>query len=247
MKPKKPEELKLMKEAGRIVALVHQKMKEIIQPGVSTKELDDVARQIIIEAGATPSFLNYHGFPASICASINDVVIHGIPDHRVLNEGDIISIDVGANYKGYHGDSAWTYGVGKLSEEDEKLLEHSKAALYAGLAKARNGARLTDISHEIGTYLENHGYSTPIEYTGHGIGSHLHEEPAVLNYGLAGRGPVLKKGMTIAVEPMVIQGKRHVKTLKDGWTVVTCDHTRSAHFEHTIVITDEGYEILTEL
>ncbi len=236
-----------MREAGRIVALVHQKMAEIIQPGITTKALDDVARQIILEAGATPSFLNYQGFPASICASVNDVVIHGIPDHRVLNEGDMISIDVGACYKGYHGDSAWTYAVGKVSREVQTLMETAKQALFQGLSKARAGARLTDISHAIGTYLEENNCSTPEQYTGHGIGSHLHEKPAVFNYGLQGRGPLLKKGMTIAVEPMVIAGKRQVDTLQDGWTVVTRDHSLAAHYEHTIVITDDGYEILTQL
>ncbi|CVH78324.1 Methionine aminopeptidase 1 [Clostridiales bacterium CHKCI006] len=247
MKSKTPEELRLMREAGRIVALVHQKMAEIIQPGITTKALDDVARQIILEAGATPSFLNYQGFPASICASVNDVVIHGIPDHRVLNEGDMISIDVGACYKGYHGDSAWTYAVGKVSREVQTLMETAKQALFQGLSKARAGARLTDISHAIGTYLEENNCSTPEQYTGHGIGSHLHEKPAVFNYGLQGRGPLLKKGMTIAVEPMVIAGKRQVDTLQDGWTVVTRDHSLAAHYEHTIVITDDGYEILTQL
>lgn len=236
-----------MREAGRIVALVHQKMAEIIQPGITTKALDDVARQIILEAGATPSFLNYQGFPASICASVNDVVIHGIPDHRVLNEGDMISIDVGACYKGYHGDSAWTYAVGKVSREVQTLMETAKQALFQGLSKARAGARLTDISHAIGTYLEENNCSTPEQYTGYGIGSHLHEKPAVFNYGLQGRGPLLKKGMTIAVEPMVIAGKRQVDTLQDGWTVVTRDHSLAAHYEHTIVITDDGYEILTQL
>lgn len=247
MQSKTPEELRLMREAGHIVALVHQQMAKIIQPGVSTKMLDDVARQIILEAGATPSFLNYQGFPASICTSVNEVVIHGIPDHRVLNEGDIISIDVGACYKGYHGDSAWTYAVGSVSKEAQALMDTAKQALYQGLSKARSGARLTDISHAIGTFLEEHNCSTPEAYTGHGIGSHLHEKPSVFNYGLAGRGPLLKKGMTIAVEPMVIAGKRHVETLKDGWTVVTKDHSLAAHYEHTIVITDDGYEILTQL
>ena len=159
----------------------------------------------------------------------------------------MISIDVGACYKGYHGDSAWTYAVGKVSREAETLMETAKQALFQGLSKARAGARLTDISHAIGTYLEENNCSTPEQYTGHGIGSHLHEKPAVFNYGLQGRGPLLKKGMTIAVEPMVIAGKRQVDTLQDGWTVVTRDHSLAAHYEHTIVITDDGYEILTQL
>jgi len=247
MRPKTSKELEMMKEAGRIVALVHKKMSEMIRPGVTTKELDVAAYNIIKDAGATPSFLNYQGFPASICASINDVVIHGIPDQSVLHEGDIISIDVGANYQGYHGDSAWTYAVGKVSPERERLMSVSEQALFDGLKYARHGARLTDISHGIQVCLLEHGYSTPIEYSGHGIGKMLHEKPAVLNYGLAGRGPILKAGMTLAVEPMIIAGKRHVKTLPDGWTVVTQDHSDACHYEHTIVITNDGYEILTKL
>lgn len=247
MIPKTSQELEMMREAGRIVALVHQKMAEMIRPGVSTKELDLAAYHIIKDAGATPSFLNYQGFPASICTCVNDVVIHGIPDDRKLEEGDIVSIDVGANYHGYHGDGAWTYAVGTISEARQHLLDVGEKCLFEGLKHIRHGVRLTDISHSIqACFLENN-CSTPLEYSGHGIGKSLHEQPSVMNYGLAGRGPILKKGMTLAVEPMIIDGKCHVKTLADQWTVVTQDHSDACHFEHTIVVTQDGYEILTRL
>lgn len=247
MIPKTSSELEMMREAGRIVAMVHQKMSEMIKPGITTKELDVAAYKIIKNAGATPSFLNYQGFPASICTSINDVVIHGIPSGRTLQEGDIISIDVGANFHGYHGDSAWTYAVGRISQENQHLLEIGEKCLYEGLKHIRHGTRLTDISHAIQVCFLDNGYSTPLDYSGHGIGKALHEKPAVMNYGLAGRGPILKKGMTLAVEPMIIAGKCQVTTLNDQWSVVTQDGTNSCHFEHTIVVTDDGYEILTKL
>lgn len=237
----------MMREAGRIVALVHQRMAAVIKPGITTSWLNQVASQIIKDAGAKPSFLDYQGFPASICTSINDVLIHGIPDDTKLKEGDIISIDVGVNYRGYHGDGAWTYSVGSISEERKHLLKLSEEILYKGLSHARQGVRLTDISHAIQEACLGSNCSVPIEYAGHGIGKQLHEPPVVLNYGLKGRGPVLKSGMTLAIEPMIIAGKRHVKTLEDGWTVVTQDHSDACHFEHTIVITDNGYEILTKL
>lgn len=247
MKPKTSKELEMMRKAGSITAMVHQKMAEMIQPGVTTAALNAAASNIIKDAGATPSFLNYQGFPGCICTSINDVVIHGIPDDTILRDGDIISIDVGVSYQGYHADSAWTYAVGTISESRKRLMDVSEKILYAGLKAVHHGARLTDISHAIQVSFLEHGYATPIEYSGHGIGSHLHEEPAVPNYGLAGRGQILKNGMTLAVEPMIIAGKRHVKTLKDGWTVVTQDHSDACHYEHTIVVKDDGYEILTKL
>lgn len=247
MIPKNSNELEMMKEAGRIVAMVHHKMVEMIKPGVSTKQLDVAAYQIIKDAGATPSFLNYQGFPASICASVNDVVIHGIPNDRILQDGDIISIDVGANYHGYHGDGAWTYAVGTISQTNKRLLEAGEKCLYEGLKHVRHGVRLTDVSHAIQQCFLEYGYSTPLNYSGHGIGKNLHEKPSVMNYGLAGRGPILKKGMTLAIEPMIIEGKCHVKVLDDSWTVVTQDKSNSCHFEHTIVVTEDGYEILTKL
>lgn len=244
---KSKEELKLMREAGRIVALVHQELKKVIQPGITTKELDALADKVIRAHGATPSFKGYGGFPGSICTSVNEELVHGIPSDRKLEEGDIISIDVGANYKGYHGDSAWTYPVGKISEEDQRLLSVTEESLYRGLAEAKPGARLSNISHAIQSYVEAAGFSIVREYVGHGVGTRLHEDPQVPNFGPPNRGPRLKPGMVLAIEPMVNAGSRHVYTLDDQWTVVTLDKQNCAHFEHTIAITETGYEILTTL
>ncbi len=244
---KSPREIELMKEAGRIVALVHQRMAEEVKVGTTTNKLNEIAEKIIVENDAYPSFKGYGGFPAAICASVNDVLIHGFPDNKPLKEGDILSIDVGACYKGYHGDSAWTYQVGKISDEDKKLLEVTEQSLFQGLSKVKAGVHLSDVSHAIQEYVESYGYSVPIEYTGHGIGSKLHEDPPVPNYGIPGRGPILKEGMCIAVEPMVNMGSRNTKTLSDGWTVKTVDGKKTAHFEHTIVVTEDGYEITTKL
>ncbi|NLC95552.1 MAG: type I methionyl aminopeptidase, partial [Bacilli bacterium] len=235
------------REAGRIVALTHQELKKHIKPGITTLELDQIAEDFIRSQGAIPSFKGYNGFPGSICASVNEELVHGIPGPRVLKDGDIISIDIGAMYNGYHGDSAWTYPVGKISDAAQHLLTVTEQALYEGLAQAKPGNRLSDISHAIQTYVEKHGYSVVREYVGHGIGQNLHEDPPVPNYGLPNRGPLLKKGMTLAIEPMVNQGKRDVRVLSNNWTVVTMDNSLCAHFEHTIVITDNGFEILTQL
>lgn len=240
-------EIEKMRKAGRIVALVHQKMSEVIKPGITTIELDQIAEKMIRDYGAIPSFKNYSGFPNSICISINEVVVHGIPSNRVLKDGDIVSIDVGANLDGFHGDSAWTYAVGKISEEAKRLIEIAERALYEGLEAVKPGRRLSDISYSIGSFLVNNGYSTPIEFTGHGIGHNLHEDPDIPNYGLKGRGPILKKGMALAIEPMVHIGKRDIQILDDGWTAITKDHSLAAHYEHTIVVVDDGYEILTKL
>lgn len=240
-------ELKLMRIAGRIVAETHKVLAKEIRPGISTKELDQIAEDFIRSKGASPSFLGYGGFPASVCTSINEELVHGIPGNRVLKEGDIISIDIGAEYKGYHGDSAWTYGVGKISNDAKKLLEVTEESLYKGLEKATPDHRLSDISHAIQQYVESYGFSIVREYVGHGIGENLHEDPQIPNYGPPNRGPRLKPAMTLAIEPMVNAGKRYVKTLADNWTVVTEDHSLSAHFEHTIVITETGHEILTKL
>ncbi|GAA4873421.1 type I methionyl aminopeptidase [Paenibacillus vulneris] len=239
-------ELELMREAGRIVADTHLLLQKAIQPDITTKELDQIAEEYIRSQGATPSFKGYNGFSGSICASVNDELVHGIPSGRKLKDGDIISIDIGANYKGYHGDSAWTYGVGNISDTAKKLLEVTERSLYAGLAEAKPDARLYTISHAIQKCVENEGFSIVREYVGHGVGRELHEEPQIPNYGLPDRGPRLKPGMVLAIEPMVNVGERYVKTLEDNWTVVTVDGTLCAHFEHTIAITPDGYEILTK-
>lgn len=241
------EEVSYMKEAGRIVALTHKRLKSEIRPGISTKHLDFIAKKFIISMGATPSFLGYGGFKASICTSVNDCVVHGVPsDDVILNDGDIISIDIGACFKGYHGDSAWSYKVGNVSQEAQELLKIGELALYEGLKQVKDGVRVGDISSAIGNYVRNAGYSVPLEYTGHGIGRSLHEEPAIPNFGYCNTGMTLKKGMTVAIEPMVIKGKPFTKVLADGWSVVTKDKSLSVHFEHTIYVTEDGYEILTK-
>lgn len=242
---KTPREIEIMREAGRIVALTRQELEKHIRPGITTKELDQIAETVIREHGAIPSFKGYNGFPGSICTSVNEELVHGIPGDRVLKEGDIISIDVGAKYNGYHADSAWTYPVGEIAEETKKLLEVTEKSLYIGLEEAKPGARLTNISHAIQTYVESHHFSIVREYVGHGIGQNLHEDPQVPHYGPPNKGPRLKPGMTLCVEPMVNAGSRYVKTLADNWTVVTVDGKMCAHFEHTIAITENGYEILT--
>lgn len=244
---KTPREIEIMREAGKIVALTHQELKKHIAPGITTKELDQIAEKTILKYGAVPSFKGYNGFPGSICASVNEELVHGIPGKRKLQEGDIISIDIGAKYNGYHGDSAWTYPVGNISESVQKLLDVTEKSLYLGLEHAKPGERLSNISHAIQTYVEDSGFSIVREYVGHGIGQNLHEDPQIPHYGPPNQGPRLKPGMVICVEPMVNQGRRYVKTLSDDWTVVTVDGKWCAHFEHTIALTEAGYEILTTL
>lgn len=243
---KSEREIALMREAGKIVALAHLAASKLMKPGVSTAQIDEEVERVIRSHGAIPSFKGYGGFPASICASINEVVIHGIPSEKtILKDGDIIAIDIGAIYKGYHGDSANTYLVGSVSEDAKKLVEITKQSFYEGIKFAKPNNRLSDISHAIEHYVKQFGYSVVESFTGHGIGTKLHEDPAIPNFGEAGTGPILKKGMTLAIEPMVNIGKKDVVVLKDNWTVVTKDRSLSAHYEHTIVITDTGYEILT--
>lgn len=244
---KSKRELEYMREAGRIVALCHQAIKATIRPGLSTNDLNKIVEDVIINNGATPSFKGYGGFPAAACVSVNEVVVHGIPSKRILKDGDIVSVDIGANYKGYHGDSAWTYAVGEVSEEAKRLMKIAEESLYEGLKFAKAGNRLGDISNAIGNYIYDHGYSTPMDFSGHGIGTQLHEDPSVPNMGVAGRGVVLKEGMTLAVEPMVHIGKPQIKVLSDGWTAVTKDSSLAAHYEHTIVIRKEDCEILTTI
>ena len=238
-------ELSLLKEAGHIVYLTHQYLKQYIKPGITTKELDKLAEDFIRSKGATPSFLNYNGFPGSICTSINNEVVHGIPSKRKLRNGDIISIDIGACYKGYHGDSAWSYGVGTISKDMEYLLKHTEEALYVGLKEVKPGARIGDIGAAIEEYANKYHLGVVKELVGHGVGSHLHEDPEVPNYGKRNTGPILKEGMVIAVEPMLNLGTAEVFILDDDWTTITGDDEPSAHFEHTVAVTKDGYKILT--
>ncbi|WP_221569169.1 type I methionyl aminopeptidase [Alkalihalobacillus sp. TS-13] len=239
-------EVEIMREAGKIVALTHQELQKHIKPGVTTKELDAIAEKFIRSHDAIPSFKGYNGFTGSICASVNEELVHGIPGKKVLKDGDIISIDIGAKYNGYHGDSAWTYGVGEISDENKHLLEVTEQSLYKGLAEAKPGERLTNISHAIQSYVEAEGFSVVREYVGHGVGQDLHEDPQIPHFGPPGKGPRLKPGMVLAVEPMVNAGSRYVRTLADNWTVVTQDGKNCAHFEHTIAIVEDGFEILTK-
>ncbi|WP_209125334.1 type I methionyl aminopeptidase [Alkalihalobacillus sp. BA299] len=240
-------EIAIMREAGKIVALTHQELKKHIQPGITTKELDNIAEKLIRSYDAVPSFKGYNGFTGSICASVNEELVHGIPGKRVLKAGDVISIDIGAQYNGYHGDSAWTYAVGDIAESDQRLMDVTEESLYKGLEEAKPGERLSNISHAIQTYVESYGYSVVREYVGHGVGQNLHEDPQIPHYGPPGKGPRLKPGMVLAIEPMVNAGSRYVRTLADNWTVVTTDGKNCAHFEHTIAITETGYEILTKV
>lgn len=242
---KTPRELEIMREAGRIVALTIQELKKHIAPGITTKELDTLAEKFIRQMGATPSFKGYNGFPGSICASVNNELVHGIPGKRALKEGDIITIDIGAKYNGYHGDSAWTFPVGKIDNETARLLDVTEESLYRGLNEAKPGVRLTNISHAIQSYVESNGFSIVREYVGHGIGKNLHEDPEIPHYGPPNKGPKLSPGMVLCVEPMVNAGSRYVKTLADNWTAVTFDGKMCAHFEHMIAITETGYEIFT--
>ena len=242
---KTPREIELLRVAGEITGSTHNYLKQFIKPGITTKELDKLAEDYIIKRGATPSFKGYGGFPGSICTSINNEVVHGIPSNRKLKNGDIISIDIGACYKGYHGDSAWTYPVGTIDKEKQYLLEHTEKALFAGLDVIKAGIRVGDIGYAISKYANAHKLGVVKELVGHGVGNHLHEEPDVPNYGKKHTGPLLKAGMVIAVEPMLNLGTAEVFILDDDWTIITGDDKPSAHFEHTVLITDDGYEILT--
>ena len=246
IKIKAPHEIEAMRAAGKITAATFERLAEAIKPGVSTAELDAIAARFIKQNNATCSFFQYNGYPAHICTSVNSQVVHGIPSkHTVLKEGDIVSIDIGVNYNGYHGDSAKTFPVGKVSEEAERLIRITRESFYEGIQMAQAGNRLFDISATIQAYAEKHGYSVVRSLVGHGIGTALHEDPEVPNFGTAGRGARLLPGMTLAVEPMVNQGTYHVNTLADEWTVVTADGKLSAHYEHTVLIRDGAAEILT--
>ena len=240
-------EVKLMREAGRVVALVHQEMKKIIKPGVTTKYLDDIAYQIIKDNHCDPSCLGYNGFPATICSSVNEQVVHGIPsDKVVLKDGDVITVDVCATFRGFIGDSAWSYGVGEISDESKRLLELTEKALYAGLDKVKSECRLEDVAGAIEDVANENHLGIIRQYGGHGVGASLHEEPFIYNYRT--NSPViLKRGMTVAIEPMLTLGADDVSVLEDNWTVLTVDKSFAAHFEHTILVTDTGADILTKL
>ena len=242
---KNEREISMMRRACKITAAARALAGEMVRPGMTTKQIDKAVHDFIVSQGAKPSFLNYHGYPASACISVNDCVIHGIPGGYVLKEGDIVSIDVGAYYKGFHGDCAATFACGAVSAEAQKLIDVTKQSFFEGIRFAKRGHRVSDISHAIQTYVESNGFSVVRSFVGHGVGAQLHEEPEVPNFGPAGRGPRLLPGMTIAVEPMVNEGVYDVRVLKDGWTVKTCDGKLSAHYENTVLITDGEPEILT--
>lgn len=239
-------EIELMREAGGIVWDTHQYLKDYIKPGITTKELDKLANDFILKSNATPSFKNLYGFPGSICISLNEEVVHGIPGNRKIKNGDIITLDIGACYKGYHGDSAWTYAVGEISKEKELLMKYTEEALYVGLSVIKEGAHIGDIGYAISQYANEHNLGVVKELTGHGIGTEVHEDPDVPNYGKKNTGPVLKAGMVIAVEPMLNLGTPNVYILDDDWTIITADMKPSAHYEHTVVVTKNGYQILTK-
>ena len=242
---KNERELESMRQACKITAAARALAGEMVRPGVSTRAIDQAVRDYIVSQGAKPSFLNYNGFPASACISVNSTVIHGIPGGYILREGDIVSIDVGAYYKGFHGDCAATFACGAISTDAQKLIDVTRQSFFEGMKFAKMGFRVQDISHAIQTYVESNGFSIVRSFVGHGVGRQLHEEPEVPNFGHPGRGPRLVKGMTIAVEPMVNAGTHEVRVQKDGWTVLTADGKLSAHYENTVLITDGEPEILT--
>ena len=242
---KNERELESMRQACKITANARALAGQMVRPGVSTKAIDRAVHGFIVSQGAKPSFLNYNGYPASVCVSVNSTVIHGIPDGYILKEGDIVSVDVGAFYEGFHGDCAATYACGAISTEAQRLIDVTRQSFYEGIARAKKGNRVQDISHAVQTYVESNGFAVVRSFVGHGVGRKMHEEPEVPNFGMPGRGPRLLPGMTIAVEPMVNAGTYEVRVLKDGWTTVTADGKLSAHYENTVLITDGEPEILT--
>ncbi|MCI5868172.1 MAG: type I methionyl aminopeptidase [Dorea sp.] len=243
---KSAREIELMTEAGRILEIVHEEMAKALHPGMSTHDIDRLGEEVIRSYGCIPSFLNYNGYPASICVSVNREVVHGIPNkHRILQEGDIVSLDAGVIYKGYHSDAARTYGIGEISKEAEKLINVTKECFFEGIKYAREGNHLFDISAAIGRYAENRGYGVVKDLCGHGIGTSLHESPEIPNYEMGRKGPKLKAGMTLAIEPMINIGSWEVNWLDDDWTVVTRDGSLSAHYENTVLITEDEPKLLT--
>lgn len=242
---KSEREIELLRIAGNIVHETREYLRPFIKEGITTKELDTLAEEFILSKGATPSFKGLNDFPCATCISINQEVVHGIPSKRKLRNGDIVSIDIGACYHGYHGDSAWTFAVGEISEGKRKLMEHTKESLFKGLEQIKPGNRIGDVSHAIEIHAKKYNLGVVRELVGHGVGTKVHEEPDVPNYGEAGRGPILKEGMVLAVEPMLTLGRRDICILDDDWTIETVDNSPAAHYEHTVVVTKDGYEILT--
>jgi methionyl aminopeptidase len=242
---KSDEEIKIMREAGRITGQVLKMLADAAKPGVTEKELDKIVRREYAKRGVTPTFLGYHGYPATVCVSVNEKLVHGIPSDRALQPGDIVSIDLGATYKGFVGDTAVTVGVGEITEEAQRLIDVTRESLWRGILAARAGVRLGVVSNAIGEYIESQGFGVVREYVGHGVGREMHEEPQVPNYGPPDRGPILRKGMVLALEPMVTVGDWRTKKHSDGWTVSTADGSLCAHFEHTIAITDDEARVLT--
>ena len=242
---KSEREIELLEKAGKIVYETHQYLKPYIKDGITTKELDTLAEAFIRSKGATPSCLGFEGYPATLCISINKEVVHGIPSSRKLKNGDIVTLDICACYKGYHGDSAWTYAVGEISDDAKYIMKHTEESLYKGLNEIKPGKHFGDISHAVEEWATKYNLGVVKELTGHGVGHELHEDPAIPNYGKAGSGPVIKEGMVFAVEPMLTLGSPDIVMLDDGWTIETDDEKLSAHFEHTVVVTKDGYRILT--
>ena len=242
---KSEREIELMRKAGMLVSLMHKFIKPYIKEGITTKELDKLCEEFIIGHDAVPSCKGYQGYPCTLCTSVNEVVVHGIPNDRKLKNGDIISIDVVIGYKGYQGDAAWTYAVGEIDDDKKYLMEHTEKSLYEGLKMVKSGNRIGDISYAIQKYAEEHNLGIVRELCGHGIGREMHEEPEVANFGTPNTGARLKPGMVICIEPMLTFGKRNVWVLEDEWTVVTQDNLPAAHYEHTVLVTEDGYEILT--
>ena len=242
---KSEREIELMREAGKMVSMTHQYLKNFIKPGITTKELDRLAEEYIRKMGGVPTCKGYEGFPATLCTSVNDTVVHGIPDNYKLKDGDIITIDMGIGYKGYQGDAAWTYAVGEISDDKKYLMEHTEKALYEGVKQVKPGNRIGDISNAVEEYANKHHLGVVKELCGHGIGREMHEDPEVPNYGTKGTGPKLREGMVICIEPMLNLGTADIYMLDDEWTIKTDDGKPAAHYEHTILVTKDGYEILT--
>lgn len=243
---KSSREIALMKKAGDILATTFDVLEPLCIPGTTTNYLSEIAEKVIRDAGGIPEEKGYYGYPAAICASVNDVIVHGIPSSYKLKDGDIISIDIVVSYQGYMADACRTFTVGKVSQEAQRLIDVTKECFYKAMEVCKPGNRVGDISHAIQTHAESNGYSVTRDFTGHGLGRSMHEDPSVPNFGTKGTGAILREGMTIAVEPIILQGKKECIVLKDGWTAVTCDHKLAAHYENSIVITKDGYEILTK-